>query len=304
MNIHLTSISLAAALALGASGVAMAQTEQDTSMTADQSSMAKQCLADLDGLRQKMQSDGYDLASYGYDYGAGTGMTGTMPPPPAENTTAAGATPPATAGQAAGVATPADVGPYGQLGWQENPQTQLRTLYQAANVLARNGKQDACESVVQATQTIYTGYIAQMEKLGIKPDQVTGWRQQQILAAKPVAQMTQRIRTDQLIGTNVRNAQDESLGEVENVVMDPQSGMIRYAVVAAGGFLGIGEERVLVPWSQMRATPNYGSLILPVSENALEAAPKYQSNEANSGDVASVDQYWIKALGDKAVQQQ
>lgn len=82
-----------------------------------------------------------------------------------------------------------------------------------------------------------------------------------------------RLNLDDLTGTDVRNLADESLGSVSDIIVDPVTGQIAYAVVARGGFLGIGEDYVAVPWQQFRATPGLNTLVLNVTENAFAEAP-------------------------------
>lgn len=61
-------------------------------------------------------------------------------------------------------------------------------------------------------------------------------------AAQPV------VRVSQLLGMNVQNANDETIGEINDIVLDPSDGQIRYVAFAAGGFLGVGEKLFAVPW--------------------------------------------------------
>ncbi|MBF0205099.1 MAG: PRC-barrel domain-containing protein [Desulfamplus sp.] len=48
------------------------------------------------------------------------------------------------------------------------------------------------------------------------------------------------------IGMEVENPQGESLGEVEDIMID-STGNVRYAAVSYGGFMGIGERMYAVP---------------------------------------------------------
>lgn len=57
------------------------------------------------------------------------------------------------------------------------------------------------------------------------------------------------FRASTLIGMKVENKEGEKLGSIEDLVLDPQTGTIRYAALARGGFLGIGEKLVAVPWT-------------------------------------------------------
>jgi sporulation protein YlmC with PRC-barrel domain len=60
------------------------------------------------------------------------------------------------------------------------------------------------------------------------------------------------ISAEKVTGTNVYNTAGESLGEIEDVMIDKQSGRIAYAVMSFGGFLGIGERYHPLPWSTLK----------------------------------------------------
>jgi sporulation protein YlmC with PRC-barrel domain len=58
-------------------------------------------------------------------------------------------------------------------------------------------------------------------------------------------------RTSKLIGLNVYNANNESLGEINEILVD-QSGKVQAVVIGVGGFLGIGERNVAVPMDKVK----------------------------------------------------
>ena len=53
-----------------------------------------------------------------------------------------------------------------------------------------------------------------------------------------------------LIGTRVVSANNESIGDVNDVVLD-RSGTAQAVVIGVGGFLGIGEKSVAVPFRSL-----------------------------------------------------
>jgi len=59
---------------------------------------------------------------------------------------------------------------------------------------------------------------------------------------------------DDLIGAYVRNAQNENIGSVSDLVID-RNGQVKAAILSVGGFLGIGDKHVAVPWDQVRLMP-------------------------------------------------
>jgi hypothetical protein len=53
---------------------------------------------------------------------------------------------------------------------------------------------------------------------------------------------------DTLIGNDVYNTAEESLGSIKELMIDMSSGKISYAVLSYGGFLGMGDRLFAVPW--------------------------------------------------------
>ena len=60
------------------------------------------------------------------------------------------------------------------------------------------------------------------------------------------------IAADQVEGTSIYNPAGESLGSVEDVLIDKVSGKIAYAIVGFGGFLGIGDRHYPLPWEKLK----------------------------------------------------
>ncbi|MFC1456183.1 PRC-barrel domain-containing protein [Microvirga arabica] len=59
-----------------------------------------------------------------------------------------------------------------------------------------------------------------------------------------------QMMASDLIGTRVIGANNESIGDINDVIMD-RNGQIMAAVVGVGGFLGIGEKDVAVPFNAL-----------------------------------------------------
>jgi sporulation protein YlmC with PRC-barrel domain len=98
-------------------------------------------------------------------------------------------------------------------------------------------------------------------------------------AAQP-GQMLQSVRASQLIGANVQSATGDNIGDINDLVLDPQSGQVQFAVLGIGGFLGIGERLTPVPWQaiDVRGERNF---TLNVDRQKLEAAPSIQRGQWN-----------------------
>ena len=86
-------------------------------------------------------------------------------------------------------------------------------------------------------------------------------------------------RLTTLVGTELQNPKGENLGEIEDVVIDAASGRLVYAVIAFGGFLGLGENRVAMPWRSLQASSPGEPYVLAMSEEQLKNAPSFNPNE-------------------------
>lgn len=89
-------------------------------------------------------------------------------------------------------------------------------------------------------------------------------------------------------GETVMNAQGETLGEIEEIMLDVRSGRIAYAVMSAGGFLGIGEKYFAVPWHAFTMDTNRKAFILDVDKERLLNAPGFDKDHWP----AMADQTW------------
>src|SRR5215813_1151152 len=58
-------------------------------------------------------------------------------------------------------------------------------------------------------------------------------------------------RASKVIGADVENPQGEKLGDIRDIVLDPATGRIRYAVLGSGGFLSLGEKYFAIPWAAL-----------------------------------------------------
>src|ERR1019366_7082180 len=99
---------------------------------------------------------------------------------------------------------------------------------------------------------IYKRYAAELHGMGVTMANGPGWQQQQIAAALPITDRTTALRSDQLLDTDVRSPQNEALGSVHDLVMNPKTGKIAYLIVARGGIFGFDRTYVPIPWNDFK----------------------------------------------------
>jgi sporulation protein YlmC with PRC-barrel domain/predicted RecA/RadA family phage recombinase len=78
------------------------------------------------------------------------------------------------------------------------------------------------------------------------------------------------IRTTQLVGKHFNSTQGQQLGEVRDIVIDPESGRVAYAVVA---FKDGGEKLHAVPWTAFNRSNEI--LVLDLPAERIKTAPSF-----------------------------
>jgi sporulation protein YlmC with PRC-barrel domain len=77
----------------------------------------------------------------------------------------------------------------------------------------------------------------------------------------------------QLLGQPVYNDKDERIGSVYDLIVSPSKD-VSYAIIGAGGFLGVGKHEVAIPVSQFAM--NDGKIVLAgATKDSLKAMPGF-----------------------------
>ena len=127
-------------------------------------------------------------------------------------------------------------------------------------------------------------------------------------AVAPEVKAFRDMRASKLIGSDVRNAQNENLGEIKDLVVDVNNGRVHYAVLSFGGFLGLGDKLFAYPVSVFTPTSDSDKVLLNVDKAKLKAAPGFESKSYPEwNDVkysTEVDRYFGTTAVSKAMPNQ
>jgi sporulation protein YlmC with PRC-barrel domain len=82
------------------------------------------------------------------------------------------------------------------------------------------------------------------------------------------------ITADALEGGKIVDPRGRELGTLVDIMIDVRGGAVAYAVMACGGFLGLGEERLAVPWDALRLDDEL-RFVLEIDRELLAPAPGY-----------------------------
>jgi sporulation protein YlmC with PRC-barrel domain len=83
---------------------------------------------------------------------------------------------------------------------------------------------------------------------------------------------------DTLLGEGVVNGANENLGDIKEIMLDMNTGQVAYAVLAFGGFLGMGEKLFAVPWPALHLDTVNKRFVLDVEKERLKNAPGFDKD--------------------------
>jgi sporulation protein YlmC with PRC-barrel domain len=92
-----------------------------------------------------------------------------------------------------------------------------------------------------------------------------------------------------ITGDKATTPDGEKLGHLEELVIDLDTGRVNYAVLASGGFLGLGEKYFAIPWDLLSVDTDNHEIVIDVSKEILENAPGFDKD--NWPDVH--DRSWV-----------
>ena len=91
----------------------------------------------------------------------------------------------------------------------------------------------------------------------------------------PIDETSRLIASNKVEGTAVYGRGGERLGSIYNFMVDKLSGQVEYAVMAYGGFLGLGQRYFPLPWRVLSYDTHEGGYRIPLRERDLERAPSF-----------------------------
>ncbi len=94
------------------------------------------------------------------------------------------------------------------------------------------------------------------------------------LAKLDVIKVATGYRASKVIGTSVVNEANDTVGKIDDVIIG-QDGKAPFVVLSVGGFLGMGDKLVVLPYDQLRTMG--GKVLLPgATKDALKALPEFK----------------------------
>lgn len=87
------------------------------------------------------------------------------------------------------------------------------------------------------------------------------------------------LSSSSISGDAVVNRLGDSLGKIEDLMIDLPANRVAYAVLSFGGFLGIGNKLFAVPFEVLELDKENKRFILDIPKERLEAAPGFDKDD-------------------------
>ena len=150
-------------------------------------------------------------------------------------------------------------------------------MEQEAETMMENAEAETEEAVneAEANTTVITGDETVERELLPRPEvEREGY-------AAAEADMIQQMSADDLEGSYVYGANDETVGEIDTLLIG-DNGQIDRVVINVGGFLGLGEKPVAVTFDELQVLKNVEGdevrIYIDRTKERLESQPEYQGD--------------------------
>lgn len=81
-----------------------------------------------------------------------------------------------------------------------------------------------------------------------------------------------------LTGDDVVNRRNETLGEIQDIMIDVPTGRVAYAVLSFGSVLGMGGKLFAIPWGALTLDADRECFVLDIDKERLQNAPGFDED--------------------------
>jgi hypothetical protein len=104
-----------------------------------------------------------------------------------------------------------------------------------------------------------------------------------LTATSPMAPTTRQahslIASDRVEGTPVRRSDGTKIGTIDRLMIDKHTGTVAYAVMNFGGFLGLGQQHLPIPWARLTYDRTLCGYQLDMSDEDFGRAPAFAADK-------------------------
>jgi sporulation protein YlmC with PRC-barrel domain len=90
------------------------------------------------------------------------------------------------------------------------------------------------------------------------------------------------IAASRIKGSSVVNRAGETLGAIDDLMLDRTTGQAAFAILRFGGFLGFGNKHHPLPWASLTYDAAHGAYVVDLERAELEHAPAYDPEDISA----------------------
>ncbi|QBQ99093.1 PRC-barrel domain-containing protein [Paraburkholderia pallida] len=99
-----------------------------------------------------------------------------------------------------------------------------------------------------------------------------------------------------LDGDRVFSLDNEEIGKIKDIMLDVERRRVAYAVMSSGGFLGIGDKLLALPWAALTLDTTRKCFVLNVASERVKTAPGFDKDHwpsmADVGWATTLNEYY------------
>ncbi len=138
-------------------------------------------------------------------------------------------------------------------------------------------------------------YLVSADRLAPERNRITLRETQQSVRIENDDQIRRQIGQGAILASrlmefDVMGSNGDSIGSIEDIVVDLQEGSVAYVALGSGGFLGLGEDLFAVPFDELQIDANRDTVSVDATEDQLEQAGGF--SRANWPE--STDENWAE----------
>jgi sporulation protein YlmC with PRC-barrel domain len=93
-----------------------------------------------------------------------------------------------------------------------------------------------------------------------------------------VKEVAKSYRASELTGADVQNAAGEEIGSIDDLIVDREK--VLFAILSIGGFLGIGDHLVAIPYNALEINEDGSKIVLAQGrKEELQKLPEFKYQE-------------------------
>lgn len=168
------------------------------------------------------------------------------------------------------------------------PLTMVPALAQDANATAEapaDATMPADETTAAGTDAAATDTMAAEDPAAEKEAMAA-----EVAASGKVAQQqaANELRLDWITDATVTSPTGDAIGDINDLIMDADTGQMVAAIVGVGGFLGIGEKQIAVPWDQLTVNYDAQEINSNLTKEEADAASEYVFRDRSDAPAVEV----------------